>query len=355
MSAGQGGDREADAFFEEDDGLEEDLWFLPGPQDEEDDLPPGAPPLPRAFKANLFDPAEWQRAQNSLSGDLARLTQIFGELDVRLRDAPMGVRQRLALREASDLSWWSGERLSLDRLSLWCVLRIGSTDDTEQALARTGWAVRRLTSGASPSEGIAAFLDRPVEGGEDAEMGPDAGAQIDLGRLMDDMADLHPVTQSAVLFFAWRMLGAPWSRDIEAAVLAARHAASMSRKPGQGAVFLPLSISGSDTFRGQGDAQAKLTAWIRGAERATLAALLHLESVVDWEHKARATVADLSGRTPKKLIEVFAAWPLVSASMAERETGASRAAIQRNMDRLVARGLIRELTGQGRYRVWCIC
>ncbi|PZX36925.1 Fic family protein [Roseinatronobacter thiooxidans] len=353
MSAGQGGDREDGLFLEGDDSLEDDLWFLPGP-DEEDDLPPGAPPLPRAPKTNLFDPAEWRQAQNSLSGDLARLTQIFGELDVRLRDAPKGVHLRLALREASDLSWWSGERLSLDRLSLWHVLRIGSTEDTEQGFARAGWVVRRLTGGASPAEGVAAFLDRPLEGAGEAEMGPDPGALSDLAGLMAGSTDLHPVTQGAMVFFAWRMLGASWSRDLEAATLAARHAAAMSRKPGQGALFLPLVLSGAHTFRGQGPADAKLRAWISGAERATLAALLHLETVSDWHHKAHDAVADLSGRTPKKLIEVFASHPLVSAPMAERETGASRAAVQRNLDRLTDRGLIREITGQGRFRVWCI-
>jgi hypothetical protein len=82
---------------------EEDLWFLPGPM-EEDDLPPGAPPLPRASRELLFDPADWRAAQNSLSGGLARLTQVFGELDARLRGAPPGLQLRLALREASDLS-----------------------------------------------------------------------------------------------------------------------------------------------------------------------------------------------------------------------------------------------------------
>jgi DNA-binding IclR family transcriptional regulator len=52
------------------------------------------------------------------------------------------------------------------------------------------------------------------------------------------------------------------------------------------------------------------------------------------------------------LLDVFAAWPLVTAPLAEAQTGASRAAVQRNLDRLMARGLIREVTGQGRYRVW---
>jgi len=335
------------------DAEEEDLWFLPGPM-EEDHLPPGAPPLPQASRDRLFDPQDWLQAQNALSGELARLTQIFGELDLRLRDAPPGMHLRLALREASDLSWWSGDRLSLDRLSLWHVLRIGSTEDTEQGFARAGWAVRRLTGGAPPADGLAAFLDRPSEGTEPLEMGPDPGALSDLSVLMAEAGDLHPVTQGAMLFFAWRILGASWSRDLEAAVLAARHAASISRKSGQGALFLPLAMSGADTFRGQGGPQAKLTAWISGAERATLAALLHLETVGDWQHKALNAVSDLSGRTPAKLIEVFASYPLVSAPLAEQQTGASRAAVQRNLDCLAARGLIREITGQGRYRVWCI-
>jgi DNA-binding IclR family transcriptional regulator len=38
--------------------------------------------------------------------------------------------------------------------------------------------------------------------------------------------------------------------------------------------------------------------------------------------------------------------------MAEKETGASRAATQRNLDRLTEAELIREVTGQGRYRLW---
>jgi Fe2+ or Zn2+ uptake regulation protein len=38
--------------------------------------------------------------------------------------------------------------------------------------------------------------------------------------------------------------------------------------------------------------------------------------------------------------------------MAEAQTGASRATVQRNLDLMRHKGLIREITGQGRYRVW---
>jgi Fe2+ or Zn2+ uptake regulation protein len=43
---------------------------------------------------------------------------------------------------------------------------------------------------------------------------------------------------------------------------------------------------------------------------------------------------------------------MVSAPLAEELSQASRAAVQRNLDLFARRGLIREVTGQGRYRIW---
>ena len=172
--------------------------------------------------------------------------------------------------------------------------------------------------------------------------------------VMSSVDSLHPVTQAAVMFHAWQILGIEQSRDMEAAVLAARHAATTSRLPGQGALFLPLATTGPTAFRGQGTAEDKLEAWFRGSEQACLAALLQLERLTLWRKRAGEAVADLSGRTPALLLDVLEAWPLVSAPLAEAETGVSRAAVQRNFDKLVERGLVREITGQGRYRVWTV-
>ena len=63
-------------------------------------------------------------------------------------------------------------------------------------------------------------------------------------------------------------------------------------------------------------------------------------------------LADLQGSTPLRLVGCLARWPMVTAPLAETETGASRAAVQRNLSMLLERGVIREVTGQGRYRVW---
>ncbi len=347
---------ESEDLDEEEEVAEEDLWFLPGP-DPDEDVPPGAVPEPRPQSGTLFDSAPWQAAEAVLARELAEVAGLFGALDQRLRLAPEGWRHRLALREVSDLSWWTGDRLGQERIALWVTLRIGSTQDTERALARAGWAMRRLASGPAPrptpGDELASFLDRAPQSADQGQRDTAIeDALADLAEVWASGQALHPITAAARLFHAWRALGPAGAVDLEAAVLAARHAASMARGAGQGALFLPLAQTGADALRGQGAPQAKLSAWLRGAERATLAALLHLDRVAAWRQRAQDSIADLSGRTPPALITLFEAWPPVSAPMAEAETGASRAAVQRNLDLLVQRGLIREITGQGRYRVW---
>jgi hypothetical protein len=329
------------------------LWFLPGPEIAEEDVPPGALSGRSRAQGTLFDSAPWHAAQAALARELAEVAGLFGALDQRLRDAPAGWRARLALREAADLGWWTGDRLGADRIALWVSLRTGSTEDTEQALARAGWAMRHLASGPFPVEGLAAFLERAPRPmmAFSAQSVPEM-ALADLAEVMAAGERLHPIVAAARLFHAWRSLGPSGTADIEAAVLSARHAALMSRTPGQGALFLPLAQTGSDALRGAGEPEAKLTAWLRGAERATLASLLHFDRVAAWRVRAAECVADLSGRTPPRLLDLLESWPQITAPMAEVEVGASRAAVQRNLAIFEERGLVREITGQGRYRVW---
>jgi predicted ArsR family transcriptional regulator len=87
-------------------------------------------------------------------------------------------------------------------------------------------------------------------------------------------------------------------------------------------------------------------------ESATLAAMRHLDEIEAWSARAEASMATLSGRTPELLRAVLAEWPMVSAPMAEQIIGVSRAAVQRNMTWMQDHGLVREVTGQGRFRMW---
>ena len=322
------------SLYDPTDTPDSDLWFLP--QDSGDvDLSP----LPRADRRVLFDRAEWLAAQGALSGELAGLALLFGALEVGLG---AGLRHRLALQEAAALSWWAGTRMDAARLALWVGQHAGGGGEDGQALAQAGWAVRKLGSGPGPDRGgwgpgLAAFL------------GHASDAVQDVAGVMATMAGLHPVTQGAVLFGAWRVAGQGPGRDMEAAVLAARLGGAMGRT---GTGFLPLALAGVGGLQAAGPVLGRLAAWIRGAEQSVLAALMQVEGVAVWRARAQAVLADQSGRTPGLLVDLLAEWPMVSAPLAEEKTGASRAAVQRNLDRMAAKGLIREVTGQGRYRVW---
>lgn len=347
---------------------EDDLWFLPGPP-ESDDLPPGlaAPglvrpglvrPGPRRTRG-LFEADAWRAAEQRLAQELAQLAMLFGALDARLRAAPVGWQQRLAQREAVDISWGAGDRIAADRLGLWLSLRAAGGQQDDQALARAGWAVRRLSGGGSldPAH-LAGFFGRQGVAGMPEATPESVTDMADL--ISGETASLHPVTAAALAYCGWRLLGPDGAvGETEAAVLAARLGAGMRRghadrgaaDPG-GAVFMPLAAAGFAGVLGPGSVEIRLQSWIAAATRATLAALLHLDRLAAWQIRARAAVAGLQGRTPALVLQVLADWPMVSAPMAEAMTGAARASVQRNLARLTGAGLLREVTGQGRYRVW---
>jgi predicted ArsR family transcriptional regulator len=87
-------------------------------------------------------------------------------------------------------------------------------------------------------------------------------------------------------------------------------------------------------------------------ETACLTAMRHLDDIEAWSARAETEMTPLSGKTPRALRAVLTEWPIVSAPMAEALTDVSRAAVQRNLAWMQAQGLVREMTGQGRYRMW---
>ncbi len=325
---------------------EGDLWFLPGPMAEEsDDLPPG----PRAEPRETAVLDDWRNAEAGHAARLARVAGRLGALDDRLKRGPEGWRHRLALIEAADLSWFVGDRIGPDRLALWISMRLAGVQDDTAALARVGWAVRRLTGGPGPEAGLAAFLDRHDPG--NVTEGPERFA--DRAKAWHDMmtaaSGLHPITRACMGFHLWGLAGLGQHGDLmEAAVTAGRIAAG----DGRGAIFAPLAMGGAGGLRAGGGPAGRLARWLDGMDSATLGAMRQLDAIAAWSARAEKVMAPLSGRTPPALRAALSDWPLVSAPMAETLTGASRAAVQRNLGWMEAQGLIHEITGQGRFRVW---
>ena len=331
---------------EDEEAHEEDLWFLPGPLEEEpDDLPPG----PRAEPPDTAVIEDWTKAEGVHAARLARVAGRLGALDDRLLRGPEGWRHRLALIEAADLSWFAGDRVSSDRLALWISMRLSGAQDDPNALARVGWAVRRLTGGPGPKADLAAFLDRrdPETIEDSAERFEDrAGGWLDV---MTAAAELHPITRACMGFHLWSLAGLGQHGDqIEAAVTASRIAAS----DGRGAIFAPLAMGGAGGLRASGLPPERLARWLDGLNAAILTAMRHLDDIEAWAARAEAMTATLSGKTPRALRQMLTEWPLVSAPMAEAMTGTSRTAVQRNLTWLENKGLVKEVTGQGRFRMW---
>src|SRR3989338_208487 len=352
-----------------------DLWFLPGQlEDEPDYLPPG--PVHEAKESDVVD--AWRAAEAGQAAQLARVAARLGILDERLRRGPAGWRQRLALIEAADLSWLTQDRIGLDRLSLYVALRVSTVTDDAQALYRIGWTVRRLTGGPAPlarRSGVGdleTFLDRRDRTGqgerfeedkapfrvlEMAERGAFEQRAAGWLAMMDQAEDLHPVTRACMGFHLWHVAElSPVDDPLEAAVTAARVAIADLAPSGSapGAIFAPIAMGGGGGFRAIGDPPARLARWLNAMESAAFAALRKLEEIEAWAGAAERTMAPLSGKTPPMLRDLFTSWPLVSVQLARKLTGAHRATVQRNIDWLEERGLIREVTGQGRYRMWQI-
>lgn len=292
---------------------------------------------------------EWRKAEAGHAARLARVAGRLGAMDDRLKRGPEGWRHRLALIEAADLSWFVGDRIGPDRLALWISLRLSGVHDDTAALARVGWAARRLTGGPGPEVDLSAFLDRRDPGNLGDEAEPFAGRAGGWLDLMAQAADLHAITRACMGFHLWTLAGLGQHGDrMEAAVTAARIAAS----EGRGAVFAPLAMGGAGGLRAGGPPAERLLRWLEGMETTCLTAMRHLDDIEAWSMRAETEMALLSGRTPRALRAVLTEWPLVSAAMGEFMTNSSRAAVQRNLAWMEARGLIREVTGQGRYRMW---
>lgn len=330
------------------ESAEDGLWFLPGPDPDADgEADPFAPPLPQAPRQALFDLGEWRAAEAALAQPLADLALDLGRLLERVETMGQGAAERLAQEEAAALSWWTGDRIAPDRIALWLAWRIGAAGEDGEALIRTAWATRRLASPRPAGQGRAAALAGHL--GLDADL--PSGLLEDFASLLPGPGELGAVARGCLAFQLWRVLDERPAhlRDIEAAVLGVRLGLGVE---GAALGFLPLTLAGIGALTGGGPVERRLRAWISGAQNAVLSALLKLDRLRAWRAQALAACAELSGRTPVLLVEALSRHPMVAVPQLMAETGASRPALHRNLGLFEARGLVREVTGQGRFKVW---
>ncbi|MDK3073533.1 helix-turn-helix domain-containing protein [Sedimentitalea sp. JM2-8] len=347
------------SIFDAEPPAEADLWFLAPPPE---DSAPTDMPWPMAARQASLDPDLWRDAEARCYRGLLDAAQAVARFGERLRRCPEGAVRRIALRSVAAALHGEGTWLPPEQIALYQVLRIGA-DDSARDLARAGWAVRRLCGGAGapgPLDGLHGFLGRDTVQNPQAPPGEDrpVGAELDLlgdrwAAAVAALADLHPLTRAAYGFAVWRGEAlTPWDDLLEPAV------AAMLVGAGGLAPFLPLAV-GHRLDRGAlapgpEAVQARLAQFLAAAEAGALAALRDLARLIDWAARAGAATADLSGKTPPALIDALTRFPVVSAELVAETAGCSRPAARRNLALFTRCGLIREITGQDRYRFWTV-
>lgn len=332
------------------DEEDDDLWFLPQPPEDE---APGAVPWPVARREGGLGRDIWPKAEAVQYQALIASAEAVSRYGERLHHAAQGLSERLALITVSALLRAEGIWIGSEQIALYRAFRLG-TDDTARDLSRADWAVRRLLGGQDAREGVRAFLGRvsvsdPVP--DDERL---TGPELDL--LGQDWADallegVHPLTRAAHGFALWRGLAlTPYDQILEPAIAAVMIAG------GRHAPFLPLAdghrFDRHALTPGSDAATPRLAAFYEAAEAGALRACMELDRLRVWQQKATDAVSDLSGRTPPLLIGALVRFPILSADLVADVTGCSRPSARRNLALFLERGLVREVTGQDRYRFW---
>ena len=314
----------------------EKSWFLP-----EDDAPP--PPV------RLDDAQDWRAAQAGLAVKLARAAQALGALEATL-DGDAGMIRRLALAEVEAMLWAEGTPLAREEIGRDLMAARAGAD--RQVLAKARWALRRLEGQADPRQ-LRGFLglhrvDDAAAAGRATGAAFDAAARELLARLDD--GGLHPLTRAAMAVALWPLAGLSGPEDIaEAASFAARIAATdLTAMP-----FAPMGQAGRRVWRSQGGSVAdRLDRWLDAAAAGAGHARAEALRLDGWAARAHAEVAHMKGEAPARVIAALRATPLMTTEMVEQQIGASRDTAERVLARLQGMGLIREMTGTRRFRLW---
>ena len=209
-------------------------------------------------------------------------------------------------------------------------------------------------TGPLPQDGIREFLGRVSVSDPHPDEDRPTGPELDLAG--QDWADElpetgHQLTRAAQGFAAWRRQAlTPYEHMLEPSV------AALLLGVGDEAPFLPMAeghrFDRHQVAQESDAAVARLATFLSAVEAGALRAAMELDRLAAWRNKAVQATVGLSGRTPPLLIEALLRYPLLSAELAAEAAECSRPSARRNLTLFHEMGLIREVTGQERYRFW---
>ena len=311
--------------------------------------------------AALPCPADWLAAQSALAVPLARAALSVGRLEARLAlmDAPAraGAARRLALIEIEEMLRAQGTPLSRDEIGLDAMAARAGTDLAAMAQAR--WALRRLEGQSDPAR-LRDFLalHRSPDQDDAAWSAPlserPSGAAFDAAAAdflaaTADLAGLHPLARAPAARMLWRLADlSPDGAAIEGAVWAARDMA----RAAPGLTFLPLGRHGRAIWADGGPAERRLSRHLAAVAQGAEDAARTLDRLAAWAQAARDASAAIKGSNPARIIAALAAHPVLHTAGVEAQAEISRDTAERLLARLRDMGLVREITGARRFRLW---
>lgn len=315
-------------------------------------------PLPHVDRTPLVDPQKWQQAQADSAAGLADAAMAVGRLDAMLGDMPKTARagaiRRLALIEVEAMLWAQGTPLRREEIGR--DLMDARADADLEAMRQARWALRRLESDAVPSD-LREFLG--LHRSEYAGLAQDlarraAGHDLDeaiagFHEQKERLAGLHVFCRGPALRTLWRLSDlSPPDTPIEAAVWTGRQMATGA----EALTFLPMGRHGRAIWSDGGDPALRLPNHLAALAAGATEARTHLLRLRDWAVEAKRRTANIKGQNPARVIDVLAANPLMSTAMVEQATGTSRDTSERLLARMQRMGIVREVTGTKRFRLW---
>lgn len=303
------------------------------------------------------DLSPWLQAQAALAVALADAALAVGQLDAIMQAMGDAQRQaatrRLALIEVEAMLWSQGMVLGREDIGRDLMEARAGSDLEAMRLAR--WAIRRL-EGQGRLNDLRGFLGlyRGTETGAGDLVQRLQGDEFDAAAsgflaLSEGLGALHPFARAPLQQVLWRMaelsaIGQP----AEVAVWCARAMAA----PCAALVFAPLGRHGRGIWQAGGAPDQRLALHLQALRHGACDAARHLLQLSEWAERARRESACIRGPNPGRVIAVLAAQPLVSAPMVEEQAGISRITAERMLNRLTGMGLLREVTGTTRFRLW---
>ncbi|MEM6489925.1 MAG: helix-turn-helix domain-containing protein, partial [Pseudomonadota bacterium] len=264
----------------------------------------------------------------------------------------------------ADLVWAEGQRVRPEKLALVDCDRLGRTDDDAAILGRAASALRRALTAPAPldtADAVAAALGCRSVGPDGVSAAEDAWRTM-LPPLAAERAegwlaalaplDAHPLTRAGFGFRVW-LRGDP-ERFLEPAALAGSLVLARQRPDIEaGLTFLPIALGRPPTaLRYGGPAALCLDAWLAAVTGAATTARQRLAQLDDWRSKAAHATTAMRGRGAPALADLLLTRPVVSAPVAARALGLTAARSRELLAAFERLGLVRELTGQGRFRYW---